>query len=93
MTAFDILRSLESDGRRVILEGARVRIHPGVPPEEAERLRPYKSEIIALLRQRSQPPRKECKWPPTLPVCGFLIGHTAEDCKRCGASWLEHYPP
>lgn len=36
---------------------------------------------------------RECRWPPTLPVCAFLIGAAGERCRRCGASWIEHYPP
>jgi len=91
LTAIEILRSLESRGRQVLLEGSTVRIHPGIPSHDAERLRPYKPQIIALLRKRSQAPIRECKWPPALPVCDFLIGHSGERCRRCGASWHEHY--
>lgn len=35
---------------------------------------------------------RECRWAAELPVCAFLIGYAGEDCRRCGASWLEHYP-
>lgn len=34
----------------------------------------------------------EHRW-AELPVCAFLIGSAGERCQRCGASWLEHYPP
>jgi hypothetical protein len=91
VNAIDILSSIESRGREVILEGSAVRIHPGIPPQDAERLRPYKPQIVALLRERSQALIRECKWPPTLPICDFLVGNPGERCKRCGASWVEHY--
>jgi hypothetical protein len=35
---------------------------------------------------------RECRWAVVPPVCSFLIGQPGEACRRCGASWLEHYP-
>ena len=35
---------------------------------------------------------RERRYPlPEPKVCAFLIGHAGETCRRCGASWLEHF--
>lgn len=35
---------------------------------------------------------REGRWPQTPPVCAFHCGQPGETCRRCGASWSEHYP-
>ena len=33
------------------------------------------------------------QWPPTAPVCSFHCGAAGSTCVRCGAGYIEHYPP
>lgn len=59
-----------------------------------------KAEIIALLRERdttgsalfAQALLRQGRFPPEPPPCGFHCGRVGEHCRRCGASWAEHYP-
>ena len=54
-----------------------------------------KPALLVLLRAtdvlESQRLLRKGEWPPTLPVCPFHIGKPGLTCKRCGASWLEHF--
>jgi hypothetical protein len=76
------------------------------PPESVVlKLRTHKLEIIAFLQQHqtviaadsialeTAHAIRERRFPlPELKVCSFLIGTNGQACRRCGASWLEHYP-
>jgi hypothetical protein len=68
----------------------------------------HKAEVLRELRHRDvqvapPPPSvivaeaakllRDCRWPPMLAVCAFSVGHAGERCRRCGASWIEHYAP
>ena len=76
-------------------------LHPErLDAEMIEELRCEKSRLLAALTARheavaivsAQRLLRECRWLPTSPVCDFLIGRPGEDCKRCAASWREHFP-
>jgi hypothetical protein len=47
-----------------------------------------KAEAIA----RAQRLLREGRFPPEPALCAYHCGHPRERCKRCGASWSEHYP-
>jgi hypothetical protein len=34
----------------------------------------------------------DCKFSPEAAPCSFHCGKPSEACKRCGASWHEHFP-
>jgi hypothetical protein len=58
-----------------------------------------KAAIIALLADRDRIGREEAllregRFDPLPPSeCGFFIGYASDPrCRRCGASWREHYP-
>lgn len=72
-------------------------------------LKAQRDEIIAELRCRSKVEAGGAlvdpvlvaarllrlgQWPATAPACAFFIGPAgAARCARCGAPWIEHYPP
>lgn len=67
-------------------------------------LRVHASAIAAVLRERAPVPTASeavesaarllaCRWAAEPPVCAFLVGAPGEGCRRCGASWIEHYAP
>lgn len=60
-----------------------------------------KAEVIALLRERdatdsalfAQALLRQGQFAPEPAPCDFHCGHTHERCRRCGARFVEHYPP
>jgi hypothetical protein len=98
MTALDVLELARKRGINVKSEGGNLRVRGPRPAvlQLADKLKAHKPEIIDELRRREPAAAaallRRGEWPPTLPVCDFLIGKPAEACRRCGASWIEHYP-
>jgi hypothetical protein len=106
VTAPDLIVEAERRGAcfRVLgerLEAAPARVFDSSLAAEVGR---HKSEIVAILREcegmtatdavlAAQRLLRECKFLAEPPVCAFLTGRPGEECRRCGASWSEHYPP
>jgi hypothetical protein len=60
-------------------------------------VREHKAEVVDELRRReivliAARLLRERRWAAEPPVCAFLVGSAGERCRRCGASWIEHYP-
>jgi hypothetical protein len=105
MTAADLVAAVENHGGKLLPiadDTLRVRNVSLLDPEMIAALRDRKGEVIAFLRQRlevDEPKhptnasaiRERCYPPTEPPVCAFLIGVAGEPCRRCGASWEEHY--
>jgi hypothetical protein len=96
MTAQTVLDELRTSGFEVtvVKGGQRIAIHPRPPEALARKVLAVKPALLALLAVlAAQQILRQGKWPKTNPSdCGFHIGRACEDCKRCGAPWLEHYP-
>jgi hypothetical protein len=105
MTAADLLRRANEKGLTVSVRGVD-RIVVRGRADAVEELKPeftaFKAEVIEALRRvlneadaivSAARLLRECKFLAQPPVCGFLIGRPGEECRRCGASWREHYPP
>jgi hypothetical protein len=100
MTAAEILRevrrrgvSLKPTGRGTVrLRGPAAEIDALIAIVGA-----HKAEVIDELRKReivlvAARLLRECRWAVEPPVCDFHTGKAGEHCRRCGASWIEHYP-
>jgi len=99
MTAEVLLKRLTHAGVSVALDGEELCLRPGrlLDPQTVAELRARKPEIIAEIRKRevvlvAARLLRERRWVVEPPVCAFLIGRPGERCRRCGASWIEHYP-
>ncbi len=93
-----IVAKVRASGRSIRLDGADLVIRPRMPPDLLAEVRAHKVEIVALLEAERQAKVavsdaiRNGRYPlPEPKVCDFLIGHAGEDCRRCGASWLEHF--
>lgn len=107
MTATEIVKRVRAhggdiellpDGHRLVLVHRR-----SIPDDLAAMARLRAADLRALLAEQSaatatdtvlaaQRLLRDGLWPATPGVCDFLIGRNGEDCKRCRASWYEHYP-
>lgn len=82
-----------------VLVDGRLRVAPASVLDGAllGELRAHREELRAFLAERRDAGLREQRllrgglWLAEPAVCSFLIGHPGEDCKRCGASWMEHY--
>ena len=82
-----------------VLDDGRLRVAPASVLDDVllGELRTHREELRAFLAERqhavmsAQRLLRECRWVREPPVCDYLIGDSGEDCKRCGASWLEHF--
>ncbi len=102
MTAQALLERLAREGVAVRLDGGDVCLKAS-PPRKIDgalvaEVRANKAEIVALLAAKRQAKVtvsaavRERSYPlPEPKVCDFLIGAPGENCRRCGASWLEHF--
>jgi hypothetical protein len=101
MTAAEILDevhrrgvSLKPTGRGTVrLRGPAVEIDALIAIVGA-----HKAEVIDELHKReivlvAARLLRDRRWEIEPPVCAFLIGSAAARCRRCGASWIEHYQP
>ncbi len=99
MTVAEILREVHQRG--VSLEPtSRGTIRLRGPAAEIDALVAivieHKAEVIDELHKReaflvAARLLRECRWAIEPPVCDFHIGKEGEHCRRCGASWIEHY--
>ena len=101
MTPGQIAEQVRTLGGRLVLAGCdRIQVEPGpngVPRWLVDEVRAHKPAILVELQKREtvlEAARllRECQWAKVPPVCDFLIGPAGESCRRCGASWIEHYP-
>jgi len=100
MTVAEIIREVQQRG--VSLEPtSRGTIRLRGPAAEIDALiamvGEHKAEVIDELHKReivldAARLLRECRWAVEPPVCDFPIGKAGERCRRCGASWIEHYP-
>ena len=98
----ELIERVRSQGADLLPRGLVLRVlHPErLDAGMIEELRREKSRLLAALEAENEAVAivsaqrllRECRWLPTPPVCDFLIGRPGEDCKRCGASWREHFP-
>ncbi len=98
MTAAEIVAKARTQGYFLGAEGVGLRVVPVPGAELRALLVEHKAAILALLdadRQAKVAVAKgirEQHYPlPEPKVCVFLVGSPGEECRRCGASWLEHY--
>ena len=49
-------------------------------------------ELEAVAIVHAQRLLRECSFPSEAAPCAYHCGHPDERCRRCGASWVEHYP-
>ncbi len=93
----------------ILMPDGAVKVKPlnaRIPRLLVERLRPHREAIrVLLLVERAIRSAEEIaletarsirerRYPLTEDrVCAFPIGGVGETCSRCGAPWLEHYPP
>lgn len=54
--------------------------------------RALQAELEAVAIASAQRLLRECRFPPEAAPCAYHCGRTHEHCRRCGASWHEHYP-
>lgn len=105
MTVVQIIRCVRQAGASLRLggpTGVELVRYRRVDPSTIESIRAHRDEILAFLAQRpldeadsivsAQRLLRQGLWPATAAVCDFLIGQPGESCRRCGASWIEHYP-
>ncbi|MHB1549588.1 MAG: hypothetical protein ACYCX6_00105 [Vulcanimicrobiaceae bacterium] len=100
MTPAQIISEVRTFGGNLILIGERIRVEPGpvgIPRRLIDEVREHKPAIIVEMRQHEamiEAARllRIGQWPPVAKVCDFHIGQSGTTCRRCGASWLEHYP-
>ncbi len=99
VTARAIIADVERRGVRFEVIGDRLRAMPktAITPELSETIGALKPQIIDELRKRqalmvAAALLRQGRWPPTSAVCDFHCGKPETICRRCGASWLEHYP-
>lgn len=102
MTVGEVLRyakergvkiSLRSEDRLIVRgpSGAIGALRLCIVAHKPELLVHLRAALAAEPAENTQQPLPECLWPTTAPICEFLIGYPGESCKRCGASWMEHY--
>lgn len=105
MSAFDILEEARNLGLTVeVADASHLRISG--PRPARDRVRPAlianKAALLRLLDGneaadeagdivRAARLLRDGLWPAVPPVCDFLIGRPGERCRRCGASWSEHF--
>ena len=102
-TAHELVIEAERRGAHFRMIGERLEASPARVLDEqiCDAIGRLKPQIMEVLRSRAiveaeaiacaQRLLRECHWIATPRICQFLIGHPGEACKRCGASWLEHY--
>jgi hypothetical protein len=100
MTAAEIVA--EGRKRGVTLEPTeRGTVRLRGPVAEINALSPLvtgaKAALLVELRKRealivAQRLLRLGRWPPVTNVCEFQVGTPGAKCRRCGASWLEHFP-
>ncbi len=98
MTAAEIVAAARAKGYSLRFEGVGLRVIPAPDAELRALLVENKPAIVALLEAEREAAVavsdaiRERRYPlPEPKVCAFLIGHAGETCRRCGASWLEHF--
>lgn len=100
VNALGIIAAAERAGARFEIDGERLRVSPAsvLDAEMREQIMERRIPIIAHVRRRREVVfaaaalLREGRWPQTPPVCEFQIGYAGGNCRRCGASWMEHYP-
>lgn len=100
MTAAEIV--VEGRKRGVTLEPTeRGTVRLRGPVAEVNVLSPLvtvaKAALLAELHKRealiaAQRLLRIGRWPAVTKTCGFQVGTPGSKCRRCGASWLEHFP-
>lgn len=104
VTANALVSEAESRGARFEIVGDRLEAKPArvFDSRLAREIGNRKGEIIAEIRKRkalldagtiamTQRLLRECRFPPQPAPCVYHCGHPGEGCRRCGATWDEHY--
>ena len=106
VSAREIIERVERLGVRFEIVGEKLRAAPkaAISAELSEAIGAHKPEIIALLRETGPVPcatyavevaarfLRVGRWGREAAPCRFHVGRPGDVCKRCDATWGEHYP-
>ena len=106
MNAADLVRHVHDAGANLRLggpTGIELVRYRRIDAETIDAIRAHRDSVRAFLAEQdaatatdavlaAQRLLREGRWPQIeRDRCGFDIGYSGEDCKRCGASVAEHY--
>lgn len=99
VTARELIAEAERRGARFEVVGDTLKSAPRSALDDDLRrlIGEHKAAVIAELQRRevlveAAQLLRIGRWPPVIGVCAFHVGKPGHQCRRCNASWIEHYP-